>query len=152
MVGDWKDILPAFRDALKEKVAAGVRLAGRGQAMDITRPAYWNIAGHELMFACLRGHGGGVRLGLLYGRTGAGRVPLARSWPADPWSRLRLVAAETIAQRRLLRERWAGLAHLALSWGFVLLFIGTLVVGAGRRLRPAGHARLLLLVVPVAHP
>ena len=94
--------------------------------MDITRPAYWNIAAHELMFGVFA-----VTVAVLvWGCVrefrhwkGAARP----SWPPDPGARLRRVASDALAQRRLLRERRAGLAHFALSWGFVLLFIGTVV-------------------------
>ena len=94
--------------------------------MDATRESYWNVSFHQLMFAV-----GAITFGVfVWGfvrefRQWKGSARLVR--PAELGPRLRQVVAQTVAQRRLLRERASGLSHVALSWGFVLLFIGTLV-------------------------
>jgi nitrate reductase gamma subunit len=92
----------------------------------ITRPAYWNIAGREFLYLVLA-----IELAVLaYGLYRIYRRwrKVARIERFDVVARrLRQVAAQALVQRRLLRERTAGIAHLGLSWGFVLLFIGTLV-------------------------
>ncbi|MEI2732150.1 MAG: heterodisulfide reductase-related iron-sulfur binding cluster [Dermatophilaceae bacterium] len=94
--------------------------------MDATRESYWNVSFHQLMFAV-----GAITFGVfVWGfvrefRQWKGSARLVR--PAELGPRLRQVVAQTVAQRRLLRERTSGLSHVALSWGFVLLFIGTLV-------------------------
>lgn len=93
----------------------------------ITRPAYWNIAGREFLYLVLA-------IALVLFAFGIYRIycrwsKVTRIKRFDVISRrLRQVAVQALGQRRLLRERTAGLAHLCLSWGFVLLFIGTLVV------------------------
>lgn len=94
--------------------------------MDPTRESYWNISFHQLMFAVAALTVGVFVWGLVreVGRL-KGSARLAR--PAEIGPRLRQVLAQVVEQRRLVRERAAGLAHVALSWGFVLLFIGTLV-------------------------
>jgi len=94
--------------------------------MEITRPAYWNVAGKEVMYLVLA-----VQVAVFaYGvhrhyRRWRRAVRLARFDVIA--RRLRQVAAQVLAQRRLLRERGAGFAHLGLSWGFALLFVGTVV-------------------------
>ena len=45
-----------------------------------------------------------------------------------PWERARRVLAAAFAQRNLFRERLPGLMHAAMYFGFVLLFVGTVVV------------------------
>ncbi len=93
----------------------------------ITRPAYWNINGREFLYLVLA-------IALIVFTYGVYRIfrrwrKVTRIERFDVIARrFRQVAAQALAQRRLLRERSAGLAHLGLSWGFVLLFIGTLVV------------------------
>lgn len=92
----------------------------------ITRTAYWNVAGREFLYFVLA-----IELAVLaYGLYRMYRRwrKVARIERFDVVARrLRQVAAQALVQRRLLRERTAGIAHLGLSWGFVLLFIGTLV-------------------------
>jgi len=93
----------------------------------ITRPAYWNIAGREFLYLVLA-------IALVLFAFGIYRI-CRRWWKVTRIERfdviarrLRQVFVQVLGQRRLRRERTAGLAHLCLSWGFVLLFIGTLVV------------------------
>ena len=42
--------------------------------------------------------------------------------------RLKAVLEHVVAQGRTVQRRYSGLAHLLFSWGFVVLFIGTVVV------------------------
>lgn len=92
----------------------------------ITRPAYWNVAGGEFLYLVLA-----IQMAVLV----YGLYRIYRRWRNTARierfdavrRRLRQVVAQALVQRRLLRERAAGIAHLGLSWGFVLLFIGTLV-------------------------
>lgn len=94
--------------------------------MDPTRESYWNISFHQVMFAVAALTVGVFAWGVA--REVArlrGSARLAR--PAEIGPRLRQVLAQAVEQRRLVRERVAGLAHVGLSWGFVLLFVGTLV-------------------------
>lgn len=92
----------------------------------ITRPAFWNIDGREFLYLVLAIEIAVFAYGLyrLYRRW---RMAARIARFDEVRRRLRQVAAQAIAQRRLLRDRSAGLAHLALSWGFALLFVGTLV-------------------------
>lgn len=93
----------------------------------ITRPVYWNVSGREFLYLVVAIAVAVFAYGLyrLYRRW----RKVSRIERLDVVARrFRQVAVQALAQRRLLRERAAGLAHLCLSWGFVLLFIGTLVV------------------------
>ncbi|MFQ5881557.1 MAG: heterodisulfide reductase-related iron-sulfur binding cluster [Candidatus Methylomirabilales bacterium] len=91
------------------------------------REIYWNIPGHLFLYVlflpflgiflygCYRLWGalllgkGGMRLGLLK-------------------ERLKVLTEQALFQRRIAREGYAGLMHLALSWGFLVLFIATTLV------------------------
>jgi Fe-S oxidoreductase len=51
------------------------------------------------------------------------------AWQMDhPWQRLRRVMVDGIGQRRLRNHRWAGLAHQAIFFGFILLLPRTVVL------------------------
>jgi Fe-S oxidoreductase/nitrate reductase gamma subunit len=97
--------------------------------MEPTRPPYWNVAGKEVMYLVLALQVAVLGIGLYRAyrrwRTAFRLVQLVRRDELGP--RLRQVLAQAVAQRRLLRERGAGLAHLAFSWGFALLLLGTTV-------------------------
>lgn len=92
----------------------------------ITRPAFWNIDGRGFLYLVLTVEIAVFSYGLyrLYWRW---RTAARIARFDDVWRRLRRVAAQALAQRRLLRDRSAGVAHLGLSWGFAFLFVGTLV-------------------------
>jgi Fe-S oxidoreductase/nitrate reductase gamma subunit len=94
--------------------------------METTRPPYWNVPGKDLMWLVLA-----VQLAVLgygaYRRWARWRGTVRFARLDEIGARLRAVAAQVLAQRRLLRERGAGLAHLAFSWGFGLLLVGTAV-------------------------
>ncbi|HEX9162143.1 MAG TPA: heterodisulfide reductase-related iron-sulfur binding cluster [Thermoanaerobaculia bacterium] len=93
-----------------------------------TRPIYWNIAHIWMMYALLVpaiGAGGyGVYRHIVRWRRGR---PLARF--DQPGQRLRLVFAHALAQRRTARERYAGLFHRFITYGFIVLTIATILVG-----------------------
>jgi Fe-S oxidoreductase/nitrate reductase gamma subunit len=94
--------------------------------MEMTRPPYWNVPGKDLMYLVLA-----VQLAVLgygvYRRYGYWRATTRFVRVDEIGARIRQVLAQAVAQRRLLRERGAGLAHLAFSWGFGLLLAGTTV-------------------------
>ena len=93
------------------------------------RELYWNISAHWLIyplfvpfaavfvFGCFRV----VRM-VWAGQPEAGIPPALRM--------LREVLVQAILQPRLLRERFAGSVHAAISWGFGILFVATCLVGA----------------------
>jgi hypothetical protein len=92
------------------------------------RELYWNIPTHWVIyplflpflawFVC-----GSLRLWRLVrlGRPDANIPPLGMQ--------LRTVFTEAALQRRLLSERAAGSMHIAISWGFGILFVATCLVG-----------------------
>lgn len=93
-----------------------------------TREVFWNIRHFWIMYICL----GPVLLAL-----GFGAWNLVRRWRRgkpverlDNWrERLQGFFRDAVAQEQLRAgDRQAGLFHVLLSWGFVLLFIGTTVV------------------------
>src|SRR5215218_3276437 len=95
--------------------------------MEATRQIYWNVSHVWAMYALL------VPTALVAG------YGVYRHWsrwrrgkPAArfdrPWERARLVLKHAVAQRRTARERYAGLFHALISYGFVVLAIATTVV------------------------
>ena len=92
-----------------------------------TREVYWNIQGIWIMYALV------VVMTIVFGY-GAYRYYrlLSVGKPADrfdrPGDRLKALLEHAVAQGRTVQRRYSGLAHLLFSWGFVVLFIGTVVV------------------------
>jgi Fe-S oxidoreductase/nitrate reductase gamma subunit len=92
-----------------------------------TREVYWNIQGIWIMYVLVV-----VATAVFaYGAYRYYRL-LAAGKPADrfdrPLDRLKAVLVHAVAQGRTLQRRYSGFAHLLFSWGFVVLFIGTVVV------------------------
>lgn len=93
-----------------------------------TREVYWNIApvwGLYLLFAvslAVFGHGFYHRHYKLW------RLGRSERRGGDIRERLMGVVRYALAQRRVLRDRYSGIAHLLLSWGVLILFTGSLVV------------------------
>ncbi len=92
-----------------------------------TRAVYWNIQGVWLMYVLLA-----IALAVLaYGVYQYYRA-LALGKPEDrldhPAERARYFFAHAVGQGRTLRERYSGTMHLLFSVGFVVLFVGTVVV------------------------
>jgi len=91
------------------------------------REVYWNIDGHLLIYLF-----GLIALALfiygyyqIYRRVSVGS-PEQRN---DNWGRrLGGMITETFGQKRIIREGYAGSMHFMIFWGFVVMFIGTLVV------------------------
>ena len=97
-------------------------------ARDATREIYWNISHIWVMYLLLVPTLGiaayGVWRHVQRWRRGA---PAARfDRPAERWRR---VLAHAVAQKRTARERYTGLFHRFLTYGFVVLTIATIVVG-----------------------
>ena len=93
-----------------------------------SREIYWNIPEHLwlyvllvpflvlFVYGCYR-RWGALRLGkrgLRFGQVGR---------------RLKAVADQALLQRRIVQEKFSGLMHLGLSWGFLILFVATTLVG-----------------------
>ncbi|GBC81831.1 Lactate utilization protein A [bacterium HR10] len=93
-----------------------------------TREVYWNIHHVWIMYALL------VPTLLIFGYGVYRRLRLWRRGRPYPvhWKealpRAKAIAIDVLAHRRMLREAYSGLSHLALFAGFLILFIGTLVV------------------------
>jgi Fe-S oxidoreductase/nitrate reductase gamma subunit len=93
-----------------------------------TREIYWNITHVWVMYGLLVPAMGIAAYGLWrhVARWRRG-TPLGRfDRPAERW---RLVLAHAVAQRRTARERYTGLFHRFITYGFVILTIATIVVG-----------------------
>ncbi|MFQ5960420.1 MAG: (Fe-S)-binding protein [Candidatus Methylomirabilales bacterium] len=92
-----------------------------------SREIYWNIPNHLLLYilflpflaiflyGCYRAWGA-----LLLGKRGVHFGQLNE--------RLKALVNQALLQRRIAKERYAGLMHLSLSWGFLILFIATTLV------------------------
>ena len=91
------------------------------------REIYWNIPNHLLLYVlflpflavflygCYRVWGA-----ILLGKRGAQFGQLKE--------RLKALANQALLQRRIATERYSGVMHLTLSWGFLILFIATTLV------------------------
>jgi Fe-S oxidoreductase/nitrate reductase gamma subunit len=69
---------------------------------------------------------------------------LLRSFRSDPWGWLRGVARYAAAQRRVLQDRAAGVMHLSISYGILVLLIGTTLVAVDHDLLRPLTMRLLI--------
>src|SRR3970282_1594260 len=92
-----------------------------------SREIYWNIPEHLLLYVLLLPflavflYGCYRRFGaLLLGRKG---VRLGQ-----PKERLKAFVSQAVLQGRIATERYSGVMHLSLSWGFLVLFIATTLV------------------------
>ncbi|BCA79956.1 heterodisulfide reductase-related iron-sulfur binding cluster [Desulfuromonas sp. AOP6] len=97
--------------------------------MEATREIYWNV-GHGvvlpmylLAMAAFGLMAWGVRQRLAHWRQGK---PLNRF--DRPQERLRRMVGEVLAQSKVARVREGGVFHALFFWGFVTLFVGTLLV------------------------
>ncbi|HEV2705755.1 MAG TPA: heterodisulfide reductase-related iron-sulfur binding cluster [Pyrinomonadaceae bacterium] len=96
--------------------------------MEATREIYWNVTQVWVMYALLvptalvAGYGVYRHLSR-WRRGGAAGARFDR-----PAERVRLLLKHGLAQRRTARERYAGLFHQFISYGFVVLTIATTVV------------------------
>jgi ferredoxin len=92
-----------------------------------SRVAYWNIAGHLWLYALfvpflvLFLHGF-IRLGrLIWAGQPDHRIPPLRQQVGNLW-------AQALLQQRLLAQPFAGSVHVAISWGFGVLFLATCLI------------------------
>ena len=103
------------------------------------------------MYALLRADGGGRRATASIGICSRWR----RGQPAArfdrPAERVRLLLKHAVAQRRTARERYAGLFHRLISYGFVILTIATTVVALDADFGTAIMRGQLLPLLPVVH-
>jgi Fe-S oxidoreductase/nitrate reductase gamma subunit len=96
-----------------------------------TREIAWNVG--EIAVAVMYALVGVQALFLAYGAS-VRHLAWRRGRPYEPsgpvWPRLRKVLAVTFLHQRLIRPGYvyAGLMHLFIFWGFVVLFIGTIIV------------------------
>lgn len=92
-----------------------------------TRPLYWNIAGHLILYAFVAA--GAVAF--VYGiwrhcrNWGIGK-PEVR-WD-KPWDRIKSLFSNTVLHLSILKEAYPGIMHLAIFYGFLVLAGGTAVV------------------------
>jgi cell division protein FtsW (lipid II flippase) len=94
---------------------------------EATREIYWNISYIWVMYllllptAAVAGYG----IYLHFSRWRRG-MPAARF--DRPTQRIQLVARHALAQRRTARNRYAGLFHRFITYGFIILTIATTLV------------------------
>ncbi len=93
-----------------------------------TREIYWNVEYARLLiypvFAVLVA----VASYGLYGRLRLWRLGQAERRGDALWARLRATLGPVLAHTGLLRERYPGVAHFLLFWGFAFLTLGTLLI------------------------
>jgi Fe-S oxidoreductase len=92
-----------------------------------TREVYWNIQGVWIMYALV------IVAAVVFGYGAYRYYQLLMAGKPEnrfdnPGARVRALLAHAVAQGRTLRRRYAGLSHVLFSWGFVILFLGTVVV------------------------
>jgi Fe-S oxidoreductase/nitrate reductase gamma subunit len=96
-------------------------------AAQATRPIYWNVSHVWLMYVLLIPTIAAAAYGVLIRvRRWRSGLPLARF--DRPMVRLSLVIRQAVAQRRTARDRYAGLFHRFIAYGFVVLTIATTLV------------------------
>ena len=93
-----------------------------------SREIYWNIPEHLWLYVLL------VPFLVLfvygcYRRWGALRLGKRGLRFGQVRQRLKAVADQALLQRRIVQEKFSGLMHLGLSWGFLILFVATTLVG-----------------------
>ncbi len=93
------------------------------------RELYWNIPGHWLIYPLFAPFAAALVYGcyraarwIRLGQPGTGRPPLA--------GQIRALIDQAVLQRRLLAQPFAGSIHVAISWGFAVLFVATCLVAA----------------------
>ncbi len=93
------------------------------------RELYWNIANHWLLYPLFLPFAAAFLYGcyrvlqlVRVGRLDAGRPHLA--------GQIRALLDQAVLQRRLLAQPLAGSVHVAISWGFAILFVATCLVAA----------------------
>ncbi len=109
------------------------------------RELYWNIGDHSLMYVffaiCLAVFGYGCyRKYQFWKQLGK---PEDRSQPRG--ERLKLVLINALAHKKIFRESFAGTMHGFIFYGFLVLFIGTVLVGLDDHLGiPIVHTNFFL--------
>jgi len=92
-----------------------------------TREIYWNISWGILVYPVAI-----IALAImvsgLYSRANRWRAGRSSEKPSQISTRLWKTLVYAIGQARILREAYAGTMHLLIFWGFLVLFIGTLLV------------------------
>ena len=96
--------------------------------MEITREIFWNI-GNVRVLIYLLGLVPIIVLGFRLWR----RIRLWRIGKKDNrydrvWERIKSTLSFSILQVRTLEKIYPGLMHLLIFWGFVFLFLGTLII------------------------
>jgi Fe-S oxidoreductase/nitrate reductase gamma subunit len=100
-----------------------------------TREVYWNITGgHMIMYLLLLPTLAVFAYGM-WQRIRLWRIGKPEGRLDQIGERLKLLFKHAVMQRRLARNKVAGLFHLWLSWGFVILFLATVVVMVHEDLR-----------------
>ncbi len=94
-----------------------------------TREIYWNIIGHNLLYLFFA-----IAMVIFvygfYRRYRLWRLGKPENRFDQPLKRIFNVLKDGIAQVSIMREKFPGLMHVAIFGGFVILFIGTLLVFA----------------------
>ncbi len=89
-----------------------------------TRQIYWNIAGHMFLYLFMV-----IALGIfaygIYKRYRLWRLGKPENRIDHVGKRIWSLLIYGLGQKRVLREGYAGLMHVLIFWGFVVLFIGT---------------------------
>ncbi len=92
-----------------------------------TRPVLWNIA-HSWVIYVLFAMSMAIAAVGIYQRVARWR----RGLPADrfdqPMARLKMLLTHALEQRRTAREKYAAIFHTSIFYGFIILFIATVIV------------------------
>jgi len=92
-----------------------------------TRQIYWNIAGHNYMYFFLLALAA-IFLWGVWKHYRSWRLGRPSPWDRRYRERVRRFFAQGVAQLRLLSQFLPGIMHFFISWGMVVLFLGTVVV------------------------
>ena len=94
------------------------------------RELYWNISRTGSSIRCFCRSRPSSSTAATGSSSWSGRVSADGGIPPPRADRLRALLDQALLQRRLLRQPVAGSVHLAISWGFALLFVATCLVAA----------------------
>ncbi len=95
--------------------------------MTPTREIYWNISWGLAVYPIAIISIAIMALGI-YARVNRWRAGRPSEKPSEISLRIWRTLVNALGQARILREGYAGVMHLLIFWGFVVLFIGTLLV------------------------
>ncbi len=96
--------------------------------MGITREIFWNVGNIALLVYILAAIVVFILVYGFYQRVKLWKIGKEEKRGDFFWERIKSVILFGFGHKRILNESYPGISHLILFWGFVILFIGTLII------------------------